>query len=234
MESDKIIAVIPARGNSKSIKHKNLLKLNSSSLIEICHKKLKKITKLSEVYCSTESDKIINHCRDIGLNYIKRPKKLSKDNSNVYYAIEHLLENLKKKKIFFNYLLLVQPTSPFFEIKQVNDIILKITTNKRLSSVQTIHKTPHNYHYLNSRKLNNDTLSFKFDKLRKGKFNKQKKEEIFSFGNLCIVRIDALLKYKNFFCEPSGYLMIDRFSSFDLDNSEDLEYLKKVNHFFKK
>ena len=36
--------------------------------------------------------------------------------------------------------------------------------------------------------------------MRKIKFNKQKKEKTFNFGNLCAVKIDDLYKTKNFFC----------------------------------
>ena len=39
----KILGVIPARGNSRGIKNKNLLKINGKSLIEIAIENAKKV-----------------------------------------------------------------------------------------------------------------------------------------------------------------------------------------------
>jgi hypothetical protein len=235
MESKKIIAIIPARGLSKSIKFKNLKKIKGKTLIELCFDQLKKVSDISDIYCSTESSRIIRHCKKIGLKYVRRPKKLSSDNSNVFYTVKHTLNYLKSNfDNIYKYVILVQPTSPFFLSKQVKLLIKKIKKNKKFSSVQTVHKTPHNYHFLNSRIVSDNYIKFKFDKERSKKFNKQKKDTIYSFGNLCITKTDKLLKSKNFFCKPSNYVTIDRFTSFDLDNLDDFNFLKSLCHFFKK
>ena len=101
--------------------------------------------------------------------------------------------------------------------------------NKTLSC-QTIHETPHNYHYLNKRILKNNKIYFKFKTMRLKKFNKQKKEKTFHFGNLVATKTKALLKTKNFFCEPSDYVKIDRLNSFDLDDKKDLNYLERIRY----
>ena len=70
--------------------------------------------------------------------------------------------------------------------------------------------------------------------MRKIKFNKQKKDKTFNFGNLCAVKTNDFYKTKNFFCEPSGFVKVDRFSSFDIDNKDDIQFLNKISHLFKK
>ena len=149
--SKKIIAIIPARGKSKSIKFKNLIKINNKSLIQICFETLKKNKYIDDIYCTTENSKIINHCKKIGLNFIKRPDKLSSDNTNVYFAVSHALKKLKKLGKNFDIVLLAQPTSPFFSNKQIKLVLENLLNNEDLKSSQTIHATPHNYHYLNTR-----------------------------------------------------------------------------------
>ena len=235
MESKKIIAIIPARGLSKSIKFKNLKKIKGKTLIELCFNQLKKVSDISDIYCSTESPRIIGHCKKIGLKYVRRPKKLSSDNSNVFYAVKHTLNYLKSNfNNIYKYVILVQPTSPFFLSKQVKLLIKKIKKKRKFSSVQTVHKTPHNYHFLNSRIISDDYIKFKFNKERTKKYNKQKKEIVYSFGNLCITETNKLLKSKNFFCKPSGYVEIDRFTSYDLDSLDDFNFLESVYYLFKK
>ena len=53
----KILAVIPARAGSISVKDKNIRKLNGKTLIEIAYKCLKKIKGIDKVILSTDSKK---------------------------------------------------------------------------------------------------------------------------------------------------------------------------------
>jgi len=80
----KIIAIIPARGGSKSIKDKNLIKLKKKTLIQRSFIAIKNSKLIDKIVCSTEDIKIQNHCKKIGLDVVKRPKKLAKDNSKVF------------------------------------------------------------------------------------------------------------------------------------------------------
>ena len=75
----KILALIPARGGSKSIRKKNLIKINNKSLIELSFEVAKNSKYVSKIICSTDDKKIINHCKRIGLETILRPKKYAKD-----------------------------------------------------------------------------------------------------------------------------------------------------------
>ena len=69
-----------------------------------------------------------------------------------------------------------------------------------------MHETPHNYHFLNSRIINDKIIKFKFFKERKNKTNKQKKIKTFSFGNLVACKTSSLMKTKNFFHIPANQL----------------------------
>lgn len=226
-----MLALIPARGSSKSIKKKNLLTVGNKSLIQRINLALKQSKYLDKIVCSTEDNLIIDHCKKNKIEYIKRPKKLSKDNSDVFFTANHCLNFLKKKNFKYDILILAQPTSPFVSTKIVNKLISFLATKKKYNSVQTIHKTPHNYHYLNTRLLNKDNeVVFKFKNERQHKRNKQKKSVTYNFGNLIACRVDKLLIAKDFFCNPSGGIIVDRFSSFDLDDKEDLNIIKKYKN----
>ncbi len=230
MEKLKTLVLIPARGNSKSIKKKNLTKINNKTLVEIIFEQARKSKFVEKVVCSSENNLIIKHCKKIGLNYILRPKNLSSDTSDVFNTAIHALKFLEEKGEIFDIVILAQPTSPFVDTNIFDKMIKFMRKNSGYSSCQTIHETPHNYHYLNTRLLNNrnKTVNFKFKNLRGNKTNKQKKEKTFSFGNLIATRVNKLFKTKNFFCQPSFGIVIDKFSSFDLDNENDLQFLNSL------
>ena len=230
LNKNRILALIPARGASKSIKKKNLVKINNKTLIERIFYSLKKSKYIDKIVCSSENKLILDHCKKLRLNSVKRPKKLALDNSDVFYTAKHCINFFKRKGEMFDILILAQPTSPFLKTETVNKIIKILTTGKKYSSSQTIHKTPHNYHYLNSRVLNKgNVVKFKFLKERKNKVNKQKKPTTYSFGNLIACKIDKFLKSKDFFCQPCKGIIVDKFSSFDFDSKEDFEFLKRIN-----
>ena len=55
----KIIAIIPARGGSKGIKLKNLLKINNKSLIKIASEVLREVKYIDKIILSSDHESII-------------------------------------------------------------------------------------------------------------------------------------------------------------------------------
>lgn len=231
MESKlKIIAIIPARAGSKSIKDKNLIKLNKKTLIENCYLKASQLKIFQKIICTTNSRKIISLCKKKKILHIKRPSKFATSNSNVFYAVKHLLESeFKLHKINYDYFCLIQPVCIFLRKKDILSCISLIKKNPKLNSVQTIHKTPHNYHYLNTRIIKSGKVIFKFKSQRLKKYNKQLKEKTYNFGNLIFVKVSSFLENKFFFPEPCGYVIIDKVSSFDLDDKLDIDLAKSLH-----
>ena len=228
LKKQKILALIPARGLSKTIKKKNLQNIKNQSLIQRMFLSLKRSKYIDKIVCSSEDRQIINHCKKIKLDFVKRPLHLSQDNSDVFFTAKHCLEFFQKLGLNFDILILAQATSPFVETKVVNNVIKTMIRDKKFKSCQTVHKTPHNYHYLNTRVMSKSgELNFKFLKERQSKTNKQKKPITYTFGNLIACRVKNFLKKKDFFCKPSKGIIIDKFSSFDLDDKEDLKIARR-------
>lgn len=228
MGSKKIIrniGIIPARGNSKSIKDKNLIKIRNSTLIDRIYKTAIKSKIFNEIICSTDSLKIINHCKKQKIKFIKRPKSLATDTSNVVETAIHALSYYPKDT--FDYIYLLQPTCIMLRVKDLKNLD-KLLKENSFNSAQTIHETPHNYNYVNSRFINKGVVKFYNERKRLKLFNKQKKEKTYHFGNMIVSKTKNLIKSKNFFIQPCGYILIDKLSSFDLDNFEDYRIAKKI------
>lgn len=93
-----IVTFIPARGGSKGIKNKNILKINKKPLIFYSIDISKKIKLINETYVSSDSNKILKISKDLGAKIIKRPKKISEDGSTDIEAFKHFYQNYEKKK----------------------------------------------------------------------------------------------------------------------------------------
>ena len=169
-----ILAIIPARGGSKGIRLKNLQKLNNYPLIINTFFRLKKSSKIDNIICSTDNEKIIKICKDHKLNFIKRKKKYSLDNSNINDALFDVLKNQISDD--YKYILLAQPTNPFINKKIIDKLLTKIETSK-FNSVQTIVETPHIYHPINQRYISKNKVYFSNKNLREKYFKKKKKKK---------------------------------------------------------
>ena len=91
----KILAFIPARGNSKSIKMKNMQLINNKPLIYYTISSALKSKKINKIVVSSENKKILSYSKK-KVNVIQRPKNLSKDSTSTFEVLKHAINFLKK------------------------------------------------------------------------------------------------------------------------------------------
>ena len=91
---------MPARGGSKSIKNKNIVKVNNKPLIHYTLENAINSKYLDRVIVSTDSKKIKNICNKYDVPFL-RPKKFALDNSLTSEAIFHAINYLSKNNVFF-------------------------------------------------------------------------------------------------------------------------------------
>ena len=136
----KFLIIIPARGGSKSIKNKNILKFNNKPLISWTINQALKV-KSAKVVVTTDSKKIKKISENIGAEvpYL-RSSYLSNDKIGIEPVIIDMIDYLK---ITENYLpdavILLMPTSPF---RKINDITraIKIFNTNLYTSVVSVSK----------------------------------------------------------------------------------------------
>ncbi len=93
----KIISIILARGGSKQIKNKNLIKINNKPLIFYTIKECLRSNLINETWVSSDNENILKYSKKIGAKVIKRPKIFSKDNTSSESSWYHAINYLKKK-----------------------------------------------------------------------------------------------------------------------------------------
>jgi len=122
----KVLGIIPARGGSKGIPHKNIKKLHGKPLIFYTINEAKKSKFLDFIVVSTEDKKIAKIAERYGVEVIKRPKKLSTDRSSSISVLKHTITYLKKSKNFLpDVIVILQPTSPLRRVIDIDNAIKK-------------------------------------------------------------------------------------------------------------
>jgi CMP-N-acetylneuraminic acid synthetase len=158
----KIIAIIPARGGSKSIPNKNIKKLNGIPLINYTIKNCLKSGIFDYIIVSTDSKKIYNKVKKFKKILIfGRNKSISKDNSKTEGVVTNVLNKLRPLKNYKpDWIFITEPTSPLRSITTLinaKNILLKNKTINSLISLLKLNNIPgllrnNKFNYIQNRK----------------------------------------------------------------------------------
>ncbi len=138
----KITAVITARGGSKGVTKKNNKNLNGKPVLWYSLSSCLKSKLLTHTIVTSDDDEILEVARSIGGEKIlvKRPKELAEDNSPSIGAIQHAVHEIEKRdSIKFDYVVLIQPTTPFILPADIDECI-KIAIKKKADTVVSVYE----------------------------------------------------------------------------------------------
>ena len=144
-KKNKILALIPARGGSKGIKNKNIVSVNGKPLIAYTIDAAKASKYIDYIYVSTDSEKIA----DVAIKYgalipFMRDETLAQDTSKTIDAVMFSVNKFKEMGYDFDYLVLLQPTSPLRTGEDIDAAIEKLlaSTYTSLVSVSKVDDNP--------------------------------------------------------------------------------------------
>jgi CMP-N-acetylneuraminic acid synthetase len=153
------IAIIPARGGSKGIPNKNIAPLCGRPLIEHSIEVALQSSNIDHIIVSSDSEQILSVAKKFSEKVIPilRPSALATDTSATESAVAHTIDHLTNLGISIDYIVLLQPTSPFRKSEFINESISLIRSSQAgsLISVSQPIQHPHDF-------LFNDNGSIKY------------------------------------------------------------------------
>lgn len=217
---------MPARGGSKGIKLKNLKKIKNKTLIEITSEFIDKLKIVDLKILNSENHRILKIGKKLKFMNILRPKRLSKDNVTDYPLIKFTLNELKKKKLHFDYLIYLPPTTPTRKIEHLKDTLKKVIKKKAFGA-WSVTKIDKKYHPLKI--LLNDRGLIKLNsKSGKNVINRQSLSEIYiRNGVFYIFSVKHLLKFKTIYLK-NLILSETKYEVSNIDNLVDLKKARKI------
>lgn len=215
----KVIAIIPARGGSKGIPRKNLVNFSGKPLLQWSIEAALKSKYITNVVVSSDDDEILHEAqRNKEVLVIKRPLELAQDNSKTEPVLSHVLESLKEIK--FDYLILLQPTSPLRTAKDI-DFAFEKLLNSEATSLISVCELPHHpyksFHvdekgYLQGI-INNE---FPF-------YPRQELPKTFrANGAIYIIKVNEFIKKKTLLTDKTLHFEMTIENSLDIDTKNDL------------
>ena len=143
-ETKRILALIPARGGSKGIPHKNIAPLAGKPLIQYSIDAARGSSYIDSVLVSTDDEEIARVARACGAEVpFLRPAELASDTAKTIDAVLHAVETLRDMGEAFDSLVLLQPTSPLRTTAEIDGAIERFYTCGRKAVVSVSEVSDH-------------------------------------------------------------------------------------------
>jgi CMP-N,N'-diacetyllegionaminic acid synthase len=216
----KTLVVIPARSGSKGLPDKNIKLLNGKPLIHYSIEVAQQIFNNEDICISTDSDKYIKIAEQTGLKVpFVRPETLSTDNATTQDVLLHCLDFYEQKGVFYDYILLLQPTSPFREKKHLEDILM--ANIEKSDMIVSVKETDSNPYYV----LLEENEEGYLKKLMKGEFTRRQDcPKVYEYnGSIYLIKVSSLKeKLISSFTKIKKYEMHSKYS-LDIDSEIDFK-----------
>jgi len=222
MTKKTFIAIILARGGSKGIKNKNLVKIKNKPLIFWTIKDCLKSKKIKSIWVSSDSEKILNYSAKCGSNVIKRPKKYALDRSSSEASLHHAIKYLDSKNINFSDVVFLQATSPLRDKKDI-DNSCNLYVSKNYDSLFSAVKI--NDHFIWKKNRQKLLANYNFKKRPRRQIIENK---FLENGSFYIFNKKKFLKFKNRLFGKIGVYLMSKMNSFQIDNCEDIQLINKL------
>ena len=142
----KILIIIPARGGSKGIPHKNIKPLAGKPLIYYTIDVARQIVSDEDICVSTDDPVIVKCVEGYGLRVpFLRPAELATDTAGTYEVLLHALDFYEQQGKKYDAVLLLQNTSPFRTAKQVKEALQLFHSD--IDMVVSVKECPANPYY---------------------------------------------------------------------------------------
>lgn len=207
-------SLITARGGSKSVPKKNIIMLKGKPLI--AYSILASINSYSEeTWVSTDNENIKKISIEWGANVIDRPKKFATDTIMNEPSLLQFAQEVN-----FDWLIFIQPTSPFIRPKYINQGIEMIKSEK-YDSVFTATKK----HWTPNWTKDVEPIGWNI----KNRPRRQDIDEYFEEnGMFYITSKKKLLETKLRYSGKIGIVKIPSYDSLQIDSKEDLKFVERI------
>lgn len=215
----KTLYLIPARTGSKGLPGKNTKLLGDKPLIvHSIDFALMNINEGDELCISTNDEDVFKIANNLEI-YVpfKRPEELSSDSASTYDVIMHAIKYYEENNKYFDLVLLLQPTSPFRDQKDFENLIECYDDDVEM--VVSVKKSKESPYFT----LFEENESGFLDKSKKGDFQRRQDcPDVFVFnGSMYLLKVSALKEKKISEFNRIKKVLMPEERSIDIDTMAD-------------
>lgn len=235
LNKKRILSIILARENSKGLPNKNIKNLNGKPLLAWPIIASVESKYVDTTILSTDS----NHYADIGRSYgasipFIRPKDLASDTSTSSDALIHAIDFLSNINDIYDYVILLEPTSPLTQSSDIDQALEKILNcrdeSKSIVSMSEVVSKHPSYCF-----VVDDNMKIKPYANNEELRRRQDIEQLFHCdGSLYISEINHFKKSKTFYHKKTIAHIMPSWKSLEVDTDLDFFLIEQVMNKYKK
>jgi len=218
---NKVIAIILARGGSKGIPRKNVLKFSGHPLVAWSVIQAKMTKEIDEVYVSSDSQEILEIAQSYGAKTIKRPETLASDTSKSEEAILHAFEVLGSDQ---EIIIMLEPTAPLRKPNDLRDAI-NMFRNKDWDSCFS-GATLQDFLIWKRNEIG-DLVSVNYDYKNQGP-RQMREPDYVENGAIYMFKPKIMIQDQNRFGGNIGIFPNQFWQSFEIDDPEDWDFVELI------
>ncbi len=225
----RVLVIITARSGSKGLPGKNSKNLNGKPLIAWPILAAKGSSYVDKIIVSTDGEYIARIAQEYGADVpFIRPEELAQDTSTSIDVVEHVLDFLAQQQENFDYLVLLEPTSPLTECIDIDNAIEQLHNNtvnaKAIVGVTAVEDSHPDF----CLSVNNKGCIVSYQE----NFSSPRRQEIsdvYRFdGSLYISDISTLLEKKSFYHQQTLPYIVPKWKSFEIDDLTDFICIEAI------
>jgi len=221
INNKKVLAVIPARGGSKRLSRKNIENLFGRPLIGWAIDAANESKYIDRVIVSTEDKEIVNIAKSSGADIpFLRPNELAGDDITMVDVILHLLSTLEKKDERYDYVVLLQPTSPLRTARHIDEAFRELVEANQ-NAIVSVCEAEHHPLWCNTLPEDKSMTSFLSKEIHN--LRSQDLPKYYQLNGAIYICDTTLLKNEKTFLPSEGCIafIMSQEDSIDIDTQND-------------
>lgn len=209
-----ICAIIPVKGESN--------KIQNFRQLELTIKTAKKSKYLQSIIVSTDNKQTKRAALAYGAEVpLIRPKSLSNNNVNLEKVYKFTLQQLEKKNLFFDIIVLLEETFPFREKELIDQMLEHFVLN----NLECIVAAKKEFSWIWNK---NETNTYK--RLDKGDIPRKIKDYfLIGVQGLCLITLPKNIRSGSPMAENSSFFIVeDKLSHIEIRNQNDIKLFKNL------
>jgi CMP-N-acetylneuraminic acid synthetase len=221
-----IVALIPARGGSKGIPHKNIAPLAGRPLLVYTAEAARGSRCLTRILLSTDDEEIAQVGRACGIEVpFKRPPELARDYTTSLAVVQHAIRWLEEHEHWKpEVLVLLQPTSPLRQSHHIDEALAAMI-EAGADTVVSVVEVPHRYSpYSVMEQRDGNLENFWRDPLPFDRYRRQNMPIFYARNGPAILaaRVPVLFEHQSFYGPRVVPYVMAANESVDIDTLDDL------------
>jgi len=224
-QGKRFLAIIPARSGSKGLQHKNIKLLNNKPLMAYTIEAAVKSGIFDEIIASTDNEHYAEIARLYGAHVPKlRPKQLAEDQTTTAEVVVYTIEQLKEQGKRYDYIMILQPTSP---LRDEQDILgsIELLFKKKANAIISMCEIEHPIRW--TAELNEEVCLDGFFSSLQGRRQEEKTSYRLN-GAIYLANTEYYLKDRDFYKKDCYAYIMAKHHSIDIDDIYDFKYAEVI------